>query len=188
MIDIRTLLIIGHTVGTVLGAGGATVGDVLFFKSIKDGRISRAEYDLLAAVGKLVWVGLAILLLSGFGFILLFLADHEEARQRYDLDKIIAKLTIVVVIFVNGLVIHYRLLPLFLARLGRPLFTGVVTRHLTLVLSSGAISGVSWYTTLVYGAWRGLPGNYWTMMIIYLTLLVGVVLVVNVIGRKILKA
>lgn len=186
MIDLRTLLIIAHTVGTVLGVGGATVSDVLFFKSIRDGQITSVEFSFLQTVSNVVWAGLLILILSGLGFLGLYLLNIGGVQQQYDLDKIFAKLTIVVVIAANGWFIHHSILPLFAASLDKALVTTRFVQRTPLIFSSGAISAVSWYTAMVYGAWRGLPGTYLTMVGVYLFLLLMAVVGANIFGQLLL--
>ncbi len=99
--DIRILLIILHIVGTVLGAGAATVTDYLVFKFAKDKKIDKDEFRILHTISDLIWGGLFLLLITGFAFISLHLADVSGVRDAYSVDKLWAKLTIVAILSVS---------------------------------------------------------------------------------------
>lgn len=175
-IDIHTLLVIGHLVGIALGVGGATISDVLFFRAIKDAHIDASELGMLSTVSKVVWVGLVIAIATGIGFLVEYLVVPEKNFLFYD-PKIWAKLTIVGVIFANGLVFHYKVFPILKALGGRSITSKQFTRRLPLFATTGAISIISWYTALLMGAWRGLSFSlsYYVMVGIYaLILLVGI--------------
>ena len=179
----RIALIIGHLVGIVLGVGGATVSDVFFFKSIKDGKITDTEYDTLITITKLIWTGLVILALSGFGFLVLaFTAMPELWEAGYSADKILMKLIITAIIAANGMVFHIIILPMFEAHLNQPLITPHFNKTAPLLFTSGAISGVSWWSALILGAWRGLQAPFLTLLGVYLILLIGAIIVSNIMG------
>ncbi len=184
--DIRILLIILHIVGTVLGAGAATVTDYLVFKFAKDTKIDKDEFQILHTISDLIWAGLFLLLVTGFGFISLHLADFTGVRDAYSLDKIWAKITVVIILTLNGFFVHYYVLPTLKKRLGKSLANPSFMKKSFLIFSPGAISSVSWYTALVLGAWRGLEATYFQIMSGYLVILVGAVIASNIAGRSFL--
>lgn len=184
--DIRTVLIIFHVIGTALGAGAATVSDYLFFHFAKDKKVERHEFRILQTVSDIVWAGLLILVLSGFGFVLLYLSGHESARTFYNLDKIYAKTTVVIILLLNGFVLHRQVLPLFKKRLGKPFVTPAFTKKSPIVFTAGAISAGSWYTALVLGAWRGLTATYTEIMLCYIVVLCIGILISNIGGHAFL--
>jgi hypothetical protein len=184
--DIRILLVILHIVGTVLGAGAATVTDYLVFKFAKDIKIDKDEFQILHTISDLIWAGLFLLLVTGLGFIALHIADFDTVRDAYSMDKIWAKLTVVIVLTLNGFFIHYYVLPTLKKRLGKSLATASFMKKSFLIFSPGAVSSVSWYTALVLGAWRGLEANYWEIMGGYVFVLTGAIIVSNIAGRSFL--
>lgn len=184
--DIRILLVILHIVGTVLGAGAATVTDYLVFKFAKDKKIDKDEFRILHTISDLIWAGLFLLLITGFGFLSLHLVDFTGVRDAYSVDKLWAKFTIVIILTLNGFFIHYYVLPTLKKRLGKSLATSSFMKKSLLIFSPGAISSVSWYTALVLGAWRGLEANYWQIMGGYILILTGAVVVSNIAGRSFL--
>ena len=184
--EIRIALVILHVIGTVLGAGAATVTDFLFFKFAKDGRLDRDEYDIIKATSSIVWIGLFLLLTSGFGFMVLYLADYGSTQIDYSLNKIWAKFVIVAILLCNGFVLHYKVLPLFAARLNKTFATPQFIKKSTVIFTAGAISGVSWYSALILGAWRGFEASVTTILIYYGIVLIGAIIVSNIAGRYLL--
>lgn len=184
--DLRIILVILHIVGTVLGAGAATVTDYLIFKFAKDKKIDKDEFQILHTISDLIWAGLFLLLATGFGFISLHLADFQDVRDTYSIDKIWAKITVVIILTMNGFFVHYYVLPTLKKRRGKTLVTPSFMKKSFWIFSPGAISSVSWYTALVLGAWRGLAANYWQIMGGYFVILIGAIAVSNIAGKTFL--
>lgn len=180
-------LVILHIIGTALGVGGATISDFLFFKTIKDGRIEKTEFDLLKIASSVIWIGLALLAFSGVGFLLFErLVPHGHESLVYS-APFLAKMTIVLVIFLNGLVMHWKVFPICESSLDRPLAGSEFLRKKVVAFSTGAISIVSWYGALILGAWRGLEASYGEIVGVYLLILLGALIVSNIIGRMLAK-
>lgn len=184
--DLKTLLIIAHIIGTSLGVGGATVGDFLFFKSVKDGTLDASELRLLKVVSSVVWIGFIILVFSGFGFLLWYRLTAPEAALIYN-PKLWAKLAVVGVILVNGLVMHGKLYPLLEANVGKRLATGDFPKRAGLAFTTGAISIISWYTTLILGVWKMPEASFLAILGVYALILAIGIFIAHVIGRKMLR-
>ena len=185
--DIRNALIILHLIGTALGVGGATVSDYLFFKFTKTGILTKDGFATLKAVSNIVWIGLFILLISGFGFAYLYMSGYKNVHDIYSLDKMWAKLTIVCILVANGFVLHRVVLPLFEKRLGKPYATPAFIKKSPIVFSAGAVSAASWYATLILGGWRGLNASYTEIMLGYLVVVALGIAISNLLGRRLLK-
>ncbi len=159
----KTIYLIVHVFGAILGAGGAFVGDTMFFSSIKDGHINKDELRFLKLGGKMVWFGLFILVVSG---IFLVLTDPQHYLSS---SKFLAKVTIVCVIILNGLIFHLIHFPHIRGHVGlkfneSPTFV----KRAPYLLISGAISVVSWISTVILGMLRGVPYSYTDIMSLYL--------------------
>ncbi len=185
--DIRNALVILHIIGTALGVGAATVSDYLFFTFTSKGILTKDGYATLKAVANVVWIGLFILLLSGFGFVFLYMSGYGSVQTTYSLDKIWAKLTIVCILVANGFVLHRVVLPLFEKRLGKPYATPAFIKKSPIVFSAGAISAASWYSTLILGGWRGLTASYCKIMLGYLAVVLIGIVISNLLGRRMIK-
>lgn len=181
--SIVTFLVIIHTIGAALGVGGATVSDFLFLKAVRDGQIDKKEFGVLKTVSSVVWTGLAISIFTGFGFFLLYRLDPSHGGSIYD-PKLLVKMIVVSVIFLNGLLMHWKVFPILEGSARKSLHSKEVVKKLPLMLSTGAISITSWYTALVLGAWRGLEASFGTIFLVYLFVVLCAIVVVNVAGRS----
>lgn len=103
------LLLVIHNLGTVLGMGGALISDILFFSFLSDGKISRKEVEVLHVMKSVVLYSLAVILLSGIGMVV----SHP---QRYiGSTPFLIKMTMVVVITLNGIALHFLWIRIFCA-------------------------------------------------------------------------
>lgn len=152
--DLYTFLVLSHVIGTVLGVGGATFAEVLIVRALRDGQVSIEESDLMKATYVVLRLGLFILFVSGFSFLLYYRLNGFESAL-YS-PKLWAKLSIIVVLVVNAVLLHIHRIPLLLG---------------------SAISSVSWYAALVLGVWRGLDVGYFKILLVYLVF-VGIAYVV----------
>lgn len=164
-LDTRTIYILLHIFGTIVGVGGAYASDLIFFRSVKDRKISETEYGFLVMGSRMVWAGLIILLISGG---LLFSLDPAAWL---DSTKLAVKVTIVAVILLNGLVFHFMHLPVIKESIGkRYLDDPSFMRRSPLLIASGAISMLSWTIVFVLGVLDGIPFSYIEGVLIYLGL------------------
>jgi hypothetical protein len=166
------LLTLGHIIGVVLGVGGASTSDALFFWSLKDKKLSQDELNLLHAAGRVVWTGLIIAFLTGTGFIIRQYA-LTGAVAYIQMPHFQLKMIIITFIFLNGLVFHLKILPIFKQLIDKPLTHDVMKPYIPLLAISGPLSLVSWYTVLTLGITRGMGLPFWYMATIYLFLLAG---------------
>lgn len=185
--DIRTLLVVFHIIGTVIGAGAASVTDYLVFKFARDRKIDKDEFQILHTISDLIWAGLFLLLITGIGFIALHIADIGNVRNFYSIDKVWAKVTIVLILTANGFFIHRHVLPTLKRWRGKSLSSPTFLKKSFTLFSPGAISGVSWYCALILGAWRGLDASYSEIMSVYAAIVCTAILLSNISGRYFLK-
>jgi hypothetical protein len=182
--DINSFLILGHIIGTAIGVGGATIADVLFFRSIRDGKISQDEFLTMKLLSRIIMAGFMLLVISGLGFfILLWLNTGSLAGMP---DRMSAKLYIVAIIFLNSRILAYKVLPLIKNSVGKNI-QPILERNSFLVLTSGSVSIISWYSALLLGSWREIPFSFIQILGIYICVLVVTCIVTNSIGVKRLK-
>jgi DNA-binding beta-propeller fold protein YncE/plastocyanin len=170
--DWLTLFYVLHIIGVALGVGGATVSDYLFFRSIRDRKISSDEFSLLQSVSRILWTGLTLLIFSGIG---LLAVQYLQTGSIAVSGMFYAKMTIVLIILLNGLAFKKYVFPTIKARLDSPLDQdSKFVSKLWILSLIGTISIVSWYSTLLLGALRGtvdLP--YLFIMTLYIFILSG---------------
>ncbi|MEK9209250.1 MAG: hypothetical protein AAB926_00270, partial [Patescibacteria group bacterium] len=144
-------------------------------------------FDFLKAVSKIVWLGFLFLVFSGLG-LLIFYRLNFGASEIVFRPGFLAKMTVALVIFFNGLLMHWKVFPLFEANLGKTLNQSPdFLKNSRWVFYTGVISIISWYSALVLGAWQGLEFSYSKILLIYIFSLFAGIAAANLIGKKILK-
>lgn len=176
-ITLKTIYLIAHVFGAILGAGGAFTSDAMFFNSIKDGKINRKELDFMKLGGRLVWTGVIIMVVSG---ILLVSTDPDGY---FSSAKFLAKMTIVGIIILNGIIFHALHIPHIRKHMDIDLLRSrSFMKKANFILISGAISMTSWISTVILGMLKNVPYSFMQIFSIYLVLILG-----GVTGALILK-
>lgn len=166
-IRLLTLLVGLHLIGLCFGLGGATMLDFWILRWMRWGGLPPEIARTFLFVGKVVSVGIALLWLSGLGFLAVYAVESPEKLSN---PKLLAKVVIVLVLTVNGLLIHALVLPSVLRDVSRPMFEGVSHLSTAVFLLSGAVSGVSWYAAFALGLMRELNGRVPTGLLLALWL------------------
>ena len=146
---IRTGLRVVHLCGLVLGVGCATLLDLIIARFILMRGISYEHVYVVDFSSKIVTIGLGLLWISGIGFLIHY-GVFEPAKLEN--PKIWAKIAIVAVLSVNGLLVHYFVLPRIRNQVGKRLLDGLSPFDCSLVLLAGTVSAISWYVPLILGA------------------------------------
>ncbi len=155
-VKVLTLLVGLHLVGLCFGLGGATMLDFWILRWMRWGGLPPEIARIFLFVSKVCTVGIVLLWLSGLGFLAVYATESPEKLQN---PKLWAKITVVVVLTLNGLVIHSAILPGILRDVGRPMLDGISGARTGIFLVSGAVSGMSWYTAFALGLMRELNGT-----------------------------
>jgi len=176
-LDIGTVYLIAHIFGAILGAGGAFMSDMMFFSSIRDGLFDKHEFRFMRLGGKMVWTGIFILVVSG----ILLVSTNPEFYLNS--AKFLVKVTIVSIIILNGIIFHLVHLPHIKKHLNikfseSPTFI----KNASFLMISGAISMVSWISTVVLGMLKNIPYSYLEILSVYISLIL-----VAVIGSLVMK-
>lgn len=181
----KALFIFLHLVGVAIGVGGATISDTLFFKFLKDFKISAFESDTLHTLSQIIWTGVALLWLSGFGIFLTDIAKYSNS------SKFLTKVFVVLIITLNGALLHSIISP----RLREIPFGQHSPQHTKPGLTklrrwafgAGAVSISSWYLALILGMTPSIPVSTGLGILIYLGILTIAVTVSQIIERIIYK-
>jgi hypothetical protein len=139
----------------------------MFFSTIKDGRITSDELRFMKLGSRLVWAGIALLVISGI------LLVSTDPTGYFSSDKFLAKLTIVSLIIINGIIFHLIHIPHIKKHLEiifreSPTFV----KRAPFILASGALSMISWISTVILGVLRGVPYTYIQIISIYLVIVI----------------
>lgn len=179
--ELKDLFVIFHLLGVAFGLGGALASDSMFFSALKDMKISRTEMRFLQMGSAMVWIGLVILIVSGY---LLFSLDSDRYLNS---AKFLAKMTIVGIILLNGLFLHISLIPRLRRHIrGHLPSSDEFMRKRPFLFTSGAISLVSWLSALTLGALHKVPWSYGEITGVYLLILLVAGLVANLLGRRLI--
>jgi uncharacterized membrane protein len=187
ILHIKTFLVMAHLFGLTLGVGGATIIDVIFLRLVVRGiNIKQTQANFVRVISKLVTLALVVLWLSGIGFEIQYWFISPELIPN---PKVYAKLTIVVILTINGFVLHHRVLPLFYQRVGRPLLDDLRSKSQVLMIACGTISMFSWYTPFFLGVAREM--NFvvpaWWILSAYAALVLGTTSMALLLGPTLLR-
>lgn len=161
-IDERSIWLLAHVLSVVIGAGGAYLSDAMFLTSIRDERVSGTELRFLVLASRFVKAGYVALILTGIALVALNPAAYLDA------PRFLAKMTIVAIIGVNGALFHLIHIPLLHSHANVSFaLSARFAKQRNALLSSGAISSVSWTAVIVLGMLRAIPYDYWTIIGIY---------------------
>ena len=161
-------LVIMHLLGFALGVGGATIADILFFRFLKDSKISEKESSVLSVMSQTIWLGLLILVLSGIG---LYIPNTEVLNESV---RFLVKTTIVGIIVLNGAFLNLYVAPHLLKISFKDSLTKTcsINNLRKFAFVSGAISFVSWYTAFILGIIGEVKLSFAELFGIYLIILV----------------
>jgi len=149
--DLYTLLIIGHLIGTVLGVGGVTMIEVHLNKALADGTMSPDERGMLGLNFTVLRVGPVLSFFTGLGFVILYYMTGNETRLQNPVFW--AKMFMVVIIVINALLLQ---------------------SHKVSLYWGSALSFVSWWMAALMGMFltQGVRFGFIEIMVTYIALIV----------------
>lgn len=157
-----------HLIGVIFGAGSALVSDTLFFGVIRDRNINTTELKLLSLVSSLVWIGVGILVISGF--VMLVVGDFVFLGE----PSFQMKMLLVTLVIINGILFHKHHIP-FLKKMVKvknledDISDNVSDRHhFKYMFVSGAISMISWLAIIILGSMQSIDLSFFNLLLIYL--------------------
>lgn len=185
LVEHKMIIVIIHALSAAIGVGATTVTDVLFFKFLKDFKISESEKGVMDTMSHIIWVALGVLIVTGIG---LYLPRTLELAES---SKFLVKTVAVGVITINGFVLNFIVSP----RLTSIVFNGDEKKLLTrkqlfykkIAFVTGAISISSWYIVFILGSLRSIPLTFKTGLMIYIGIVVFAIVMSQVYRKKISK-
>ena len=153
--DLHTILVLGHVIGTAMGLGGSIVAEAQIRKALADGNIESDERALMHANYFLIRVGLALIIVSGLALMLWFLSDGNTWVLKS--EKLWVKDIMVAAIILNAVAISKRWVPLWLG---------------------SAVSLGSWLWATILGVWS-TSYSFWALMAGYVILVALVALILH---------
>ena len=154
------------------------MSDIMFFSTIKDEKVSKTEMRFLRIGSAFVWLGIIVLVVSGLG---LFMTNSEGYLAS---SKFLAKVSIVSIIILNGIFFHISHLPRIKRHVDHHFpSSDEFMRHRPLLLSSGAVSFVSWTSAIILGGLKSVPYSYRAIMLGYLVAVSVAILIAQVLFK-----
>ena len=149
----KSPLLLAHLIGVAISVGSVLILDLRLATLLLGRRINSFDVKLIELLTPLVRIGLALLWLSGLGFLLYyaFYDPHLLANP-----KLHAKILIVVLLTINGIVVERSCLPAVMRNRGRPFFASLQLLERSGVIAVAAISAVSWYFVVALGVVKEL--------------------------------
>jgi uncharacterized membrane protein len=150
----KTVLIYFHLLSLASAIGSMLIAEHLIFFRRRE--LSRDSYDTVIFASRTVTVSLLLLWLTGTGLVIVgYLGDPQYIENQ----KIWAKVSIVLLMSINGIYIHRRLLPRFaeLALGGVFIRTAAESARMRFAF---AASLAGWLITAFYGAAKFLNHGY----------------------------
>lgn len=167
--QIKSVFIVIHALAAAVGLGAVVVTDTLFFRFLKDFKVSHKERETLNTISQVIWGAIIALFLSGV--VLYFSAPLEYLAK----SKFVAKLCIFAVIVINGIALNAIISP-YLVRLSfnddaESLKKSLKLRILRrIAFASGGISIVSWLSVFILGSIRSIPLSVGQALLVYIGL------------------
>ena len=146
--QLLTFIKIFHLIGLIMGFGGAVLLDLTIFKHGVLRPISRYTIHQVELLSRFVTWGLILLWGSGIGLIAIGIMSKPEYLTN---GKLWAKIAIVVLLTINGVFVHNRVLPVLKEKVGSRLFEFASKREILLLTLVGSVSFVSWTTPFILG-------------------------------------
>ena len=143
--DIYTIIVAGHVIGTILGVGGATIAEFQITMALRDGKVIDDERALMHVNYTTIRVGMAVLLLSVIAMFWYHIGEGNDFI--FTSEKIWIKELMLAAIFLNAVMLHKRLVPLWLG---------------------ASISFTSWWGAALLGMAGRLPYSFETYFVAYL--------------------
>jgi hypothetical protein len=170
-IEAKPIIIVLHALAAAVGLGAVVTTDTLFFKFLKDFRISRKEADTLDTISKIIWTAILLLLITG---VLLYLSAPLDYLAK---SKFITKVIVYVIVVLNGIALNAVISP-YLIKLSFNEDAEVLRKNRKFRLlrrisfASGALSMVSWFVIFILGSIRGIPVTTVQALTVYLGLVI----------------
>ncbi len=185
LVEYKTIVVLIHALAAAIGVGATTVTDILFFKFLKDFKISETEKGIMDTMSHIIWIALGVLIVTGIG---LYLPRTLELAES---SKFLVKTVVVGVITINGFILNFIVSP----RLTSIVFNGDEKKILTakqlvykkIAFVTGAISISSWYIVFILGSIRSIPLTFKMGILVYVGIVVFAITMSQIYRKKISK-
>lgn len=183
LLEYKNVVVFFHALAAAVGVGATTVTDVLFFKFLRDFKISHSEKSIMDTMSHIIWIALGVLIVTGIGL-------YVPASERLlDSSKFLVKVVAVSVITLNGLLLNFIISP-WLTKLDfeeKNPEKGESRLFRKLSFATGAISISSWYIVFLLGSLRSIPLSFRTGLFAYFLIVFTAVIASQIFEKKMVQ-
>lgn len=169
----KTLLVYAHLLAACVSVGILLLQDLALAKS-RGAPLSQKAIEELRKAADIMFAALVILWVTGLALVI---HGYLENPQQYLMnEKLWAKFTVVSLLTLNGLVLHYFSFPRVICPRG---LLGRSPLEQSLIATTGAISSTSWLFACFLGIARpwNYTASYQFVMLVYAALVVAAIIV-----------
>ena len=149
----KSPLLLVHLLGVALSVGSVFILDLRLATLLLGRRVNSFDVKLIETLTPLVRIGLVLLWLSGLGFLLHYSFNDPHLLTN---PKLHAKILIVLILTINGILVERLCLPAVMQSKGRPFFACLKLLDRSEVMTIATISAVSWYFVVALGVVKEL--------------------------------
>jgi PrtD family type I secretion system ABC transporter len=149
----KSPLLLVHLLGVALSVGSVLILDLRLATLVLGRRVNAFDVKLIATLTPLVRIGLVLLWLSGLGFLVHYWFNDPHLLTN---PKLHAKILIVLLLTINGVLVERFCLPAVMRSKGRPFFACLKLLDRSAVMAIAAVSAVSWYFVVALGVVKEL--------------------------------
>lgn len=171
IINLKSAITFLHLSGLIFGVGGAWILDGFLLAHLND-PLSKERYRTIEFISKNVIAGLIILWISGFAFIAYYYLFSPEFLYN---QKVWAKIFIVSVLTINGVLVHNIILPYLKKSIGSTLVDLLSNYEIRVMASIGVMSFISWLFPIILGVTKTLNFTVSALQISFFYLLLSAV-------------
>ncbi len=169
----KTLLVYAHLLAACVSVGILLLQDLALAKTRGNPLPEKMVHDLRTAAD-IMFAALVVLWVTGLALVIVGYLDNP---QQYLMNpKLWAKFTVVSILTLNGLLLHYFSFPRVVSHTG---LLGRSPLEQSLIATTGAISSTSWLFACFLGIARhwNYTAQYEFVMLVYAALVIGAVIV-----------
>lgn len=183
-IEYKNYITLLHLIGFALGVGGATIGDLLYTKFLKDFKFSAEETVITRLMTQIVWIGLLLIFISGIG---LFAPDKSAIFTN---GQALLNIIILIIIIINDAFLTLLVTPKMIEASektnGLNIRGTLKMRKISFALMS--VSFVSWYTALALSFIENISYSFNQIISIYIGLLIVAIILSQIVEYSFCKA
>jgi len=155
--NLKSLINFVHLSGLAFGVGGAWMLDLYILRKMYKSPVTQENIQVLRFISKIVLIGLSMLWLSGFLFLVFYYFAQPESLLNH---KIWAKLVMVIILSLNGYFLHKLVLPIIIENQNKIIINTVSLKQINLITFIGCLSFITWPLVMLLGTFKSINFSF----------------------------